>query len=122
MVENLDGHLVNDLSIHLTFVICFMKIILISFFLISLIFPNVPETLKGQRNKSKMATHYKFIKIEKAYVSYVFGPKSDRVVSINFDKKNNLVSKANYKINNKKNVFLILDDCLNIDCHHFNHE
>ena len=99
-----------------------MKIILISFFLISLIFPNVPDTLKGQRNKSKVTTQYRFIKIEKAYVSYVFGLKGNRVVSINFDKKNNLVSKANYKINNKKNVFLIQDDCLKIDCHHFIHE
>ena len=99
-----------------------MKIILISFFLISSVFPNVPVTLKGQQNKSKVATHYKFIKIEKAYVSYVFDQKGDRVVSINFDKKNNLVSKANYKINNKKNVFLIQDDCLNSDCHHFIHE
>ena len=99
-----------------------MKIILIYFFLINLVFPNVPETLKGQRNKSKVATHYRFIKIEKAYVSYVFGQEGDRVVSINFDKKNNLVSKANYKINNKKNVFLIQDDCLNIHCNHFIHE
>ena len=99
-----------------------MKIILISFLLISLIFPNTPGTLKGQQNKSKIATHYRFIKIEKAYVSYVFGPKGDSVVSINFDKKNNLVSKANYKINNKKNVFLIQDDCRNIDCYHFLHE
>ena len=99
-----------------------MKIILISFFLISLVFPSVPETLNEQQNKSKVSTHYRFIKIEKAYVSYVFGPKGDRVVSINFDKKNNLVSKANYKKNNKKNVFLIQDDCLNIDCHHFIHE
>ena len=99
-----------------------MKIILISFFLTSLVFPNEPETLKGQRNKSKVATHYRFIKKEKVYVSYVFGQKGDRVVSINFDKKNNLVSKTNYKINNKKNVFLIQDDCLNIDCHHFIHE
>ncbi|MFL3005775.1 MAG: hypothetical protein ACJZ1R_06375 [Candidatus Neomarinimicrobiota bacterium] len=99
-----------------------MKIILISFFLSSSVFPNVSVTLKGQQNKSKVATHYKFIKIEKAYVSYVFDHKGDRVVSINFDKKNNLVSKANYKINNKKNVFLIQDDCLNIDCHYFIHE
>ena len=121
-VENLDGHLVKVLEIQFKFVIYLMKIIFISFFLIGLIFPNVPETLKGQRNKSKIATHYRFIKIEKAYVSYVFGPKGDRVVSINFDKKNNLISKANYKINNKKNVFLIQDDCLNIDCHHFIHK
>ena len=99
-----------------------MKIILISFLLVGLIFPNVPETLKGQRNKSKISTHYRFIKIDKAYVSYVFGPKGARVDSINFDKKNNLVSKANYKINIKKNVFLIQNDCLNIDCHHFIHE
>ena len=103
-----------------------MKIILISFSLISLIFPNVPETLKGQRNKSKIATDYRFIKIEKAYINYVFGPKSDRVVSINFDKKNNIISKSYYKINNKKNnkknVFLIQDDCLSIDCYHFIHE
>ena len=99
-----------------------MKIILISFFSISLIFPNVPETLKGQQNKSKIATYYRFKKIEKAYVGYVFGPKGDRIVSINFDKKNNLVSKSNYKINNEKNVFLIQDDCLNIDCNHFIHE
>ena len=90
--------------------------------MISLVFPSVPETLKEQQYESKVATHYRFIKIEKAYVSYVFGPEGDRVVSINFDKKNNLVSKANYKKNNKKNVFLIKDDCLNIDCHHFIHE
>ena len=99
-----------------------MKIILISFFLISCIFPNVPGTLKGQQNKSKIDTHYRFIKIEKAYVSYVFGPKGDRVIYNNFNNKNNLVSKANYKIKNKKNVFLIQNDCMNIDCHHFIHE
>ena len=39
-----------------------------------------------------------------------------------FNKKNNLISKSNYKITNEKNVFLIQDDCLNIDCHHFIHE
>ena len=99
-----------------------MKNILITFFSISLVFPNVSKTLKGQRNKTKATPYNRFIKIEKANVSYVFGPKGDGVVSVNFDKKNNLISKTNYKISNKKNVFLIQDDCLKIDCHYFIHE
>ncbi|OUX31574.1 MAG: hypothetical protein CBE24_05040 [bacterium TMED264] len=102
--------------------VIFMKNILITFFSISLAFPNVPKTLKGEQNKTKIIPSHSFIKIEKANVSYVFGPKGDRVVSTNFDKRNNLISKTNYKINNNKNVFLIQDDCAKIDCHHFIHE
>tara|TARA_B100000900_G_scaffold409560_1_gene425704 strand:- start:89 stop:388 length:300 start_codon:yes stop_codon:yes gene_type:complete len=99
-----------------------MKNILIILFSISLVLPNVPKTLIGQRNQTKINYQNRFIKIEKTYVSHVFGPEGDRVVSTNFDRKNNLVSKVNYKIKNKKNVFLIQKDCLNIDCHHFIHE
>jgi len=99
-----------------------MRNILITFFSISLVLPNVPKTLNGQQNQTKITPHNRFIKIEKASICYVFDPKGDRVVSVNFDKKNNLISKTNYKINNKKNVFLIQDDCLNTDCHHFIHE
>tara|TARA_B100000900_G_scaffold172848_1_gene146768 strand:- start:424 stop:723 length:300 start_codon:yes stop_codon:yes gene_type:complete len=99
-----------------------MKILLITLFLTNWVFPDVPKTLKGQRNQAKSAKHYNFIKIEKAYTSYVFGPQGNRVVSTNFDKKNYLVSKTNYKVKNKKNIFLIEDDCLDIDCHHFIHK
>ena len=73
--------------LYFMFVIFFMKNILITFFSISLVFSDVPKTLKGQRNKTKVTPHNRFIKIEKANVSYVFGPKGDGVVSVNFDKK-----------------------------------
>ena len=99
-----------------------MKNIFITFFSISLAFSNAPKTLKGQRNKTKIISQNRFIKIEKASVSYVFGPKGDKVVSVNFNKKNKLISKTNYKINNIENVFLIQDDCLKIDCYYFIHE
>ena len=99
-----------------------MRNILITFFSISLVLPNVPKTLKGQRNKTKVTPHNRFIKIEKANVSYIFGPQGDRVVSTNFGRRSNLISKTNYKINDNENIFLIQDDCLKIDCHYFIHE
>ena len=104
------------------FVTFLMKNILIFLFSISLALPNVPKTLKGQQNKTKINPYNRFIKIEKANISYVFGPKGNKVVSVNFDKRNNLISKTSYKINKNKNVFLIQDDCVKIDCHHFIHE
>ena len=99
-----------------------MKKILVTFFSIGLVFSNIPETLKGQRNKTKITSYNRFIKTEKANVSYIFGPKGDRVVSTNFDDRNKLISKTNYKINNKNNVFLIQDDCLETECYYFIHK
>ncbi|MDC3166160.1 hypothetical protein OA955_00225 [Candidatus Marinimicrobia bacterium] len=99
-----------------------MKKILVTFFSIGLVFSNIPETLKGQKNKNKITSYNRFFKIEKAKVSYIFGPKGDRVVSTNFDEKNKLISKTNYKINNKNNVFLIQDDCLETECYYFIHK
>ena len=122
MVENLDGLPVKILTMHFTFVIFLIKNILIALFSISIALPNVPKTLEGQRNQTKVTSQNTFFKIEKANISYVFGPKEDKVVSVNFDKKNILISKTNYKISNKTNVFLIQDDCLNIDCYHFIHK
>ncbi len=118
----MDGHQGKILEIYFEFVIFLCKKIIITFFSIGLVFSNIPETLKGQRNKTKITSYNKFVKIEKANVSYIFGPKGDRVVSTNFDDINKLISKTNYKINNKKNVFLIQDDCLEIECYYFIHK
>ena len=98
-----------------------MKNLLIIFFSVSLALPSVPKTLKGQQNKSKINSHHRFIKIEKANLCYVYGSKGDKVISVNLDRSNKLISKTNYKKINNDYVFIIHDDCAKLDCYHFIH-
>ena len=98
-----------------------MKNLLVIIFSFNIVFPNVPKTLKGQQNKSKINLHHRYIDIEKANICYVYGPKGDKVISVNFDSKNNLISKTNYKIKNKDYVFTMHDNCTKLDCLHFIH-
>ena len=37
--------------------------------LANILFPNIPKALEGQRNKTKIKSHHKFIKIEKSYIT-----------------------------------------------------
>ena len=89
--------------------------------LANIIYPNIPKALEGQRNKTKIKSHHKFIKIEKSYISYVYELKGNKVVSTNFDVKNRLTSKTNYSIKNNQNIFLIQENCLQNDCFQFIH-
>ena len=86
---------------------------------VSFAFSNMPSTLIGQRNKTKINQHQKFIKIEKSHIYYVYEIDGDKVVSVNFDRKNRLTSKTNYKIEQNQNIFLIQDNCLEKDCYQF---
>ena len=98
-----------------------MRNLFVIIFSFSIVFPSVPQTLKGQQNKSKINFHHRYINIEKANICYVYGPKGDKVISVNFDSKNNLVSKTNYLVKNKNYDFILHDDCTKLDCFHFIH-
>ena len=89
--------------------------------LINILHPNIPKALEGQRNKTKIKPHQKFIKIEKSYISYVYELKENKVVSTNFDLKGRLTSKTNYSIENNQNIFLIKENCAQSDCLQFIH-
>ena len=89
--------------------------------LASIIYPNIPKALEGQRNKAKIKPHQKFIKIEKSYISYVYELKGNKVFSTNFDAKGRLISKTNYSIEENQNIFLIQENCIQNDCFQFIH-
>ena len=91
------------------------------FLLISIIYPNIPKALEGQRNKTKINQHQKFTKIEKSYTSYVYEVQGYKVVSTNFDVKGRLTSKTNYGIEKNQNIFLIQINCIHNDCSQFIH-
>ena len=55
---------------------------------VSFAFSNMPSTLIGQRNKTKTIQYQKFIEIEKSHFYYVYEIEGDKVVSVNFDRKN----------------------------------
>tara|TARA_B100000427_G_scaffold326851_1_gene336285 strand:+ start:273 stop:572 length:300 start_codon:yes stop_codon:yes gene_type:complete len=98
-----------------------MKKLLIILFLINILFPSIPKTLKGQQNKSKINFHNHFTVIEKANICYVYGPKGNKIISVNLDKKNNLVSKTSYNKVKGDYIFIIHDNCEKIDCYDFIH-
>ena len=89
--------------------------------LTDIIFPDIPKALEGQRNKTKIESHHKFIGIEKAYITYVYDSKGNKVVSVNIDAKNRLISKTNYIAENNQNIFLIKENCLQNDCFQYIH-
>ena len=96
-----------------------MKKLFFFVLLANIIFPDNPKALEGQRNKTKIKPHQKFIKIEKSYISYVYELKGNKVVSTNFDAKGRLTSKTNYSIENNQNIFLIQKNCIQNDCFQF---
>ena len=89
--------------------------------LANIIFPDNPKALEGQRNKTKIKSHHKFIKIEKSYITYIYDFKGNQVVSVNLDAKNRLASKTNYIVENNQNIFLIRENCLHSDCFQYIH-
>ena len=89
--------------------------------LANILFPNIPKELEGQRNKTKIKPHQKFIKIEKSYISYVYELKGNKVFSTNFHAKGRLISKTKYLVKNNQNVFLIQENCMRNDCFKFIH-
>ena len=89
--------------------------------LVNILYPNIPKALEGQRNKTKIKPHHKFIKIEKSYISYIYELKGNKVSSANFDVKGRLTSKTNYSIKNNQNIFLIEKNCLQNDCFQYIH-
>ena len=93
------------------------------FFILSanIIFPDIPKALEGQRNKTKIKSHHKFIKIEKSYITYVYDFKGNKVISVNMDAKNRLASKTNYIVENNQNIFLIKENCFQSDCFQYIH-
>ena len=87
----------------------------------NIIFPDIPKVLEGQRNKTKIKSHNKFIKIEKSYITYVYDLKGNKVVSVNIDANNRLASKTNYIVENNQIIFLIEENCLQNDCFQYIH-
>lgn len=98
-----------------------MKKLFFFVLLANIIFPDNPKALEGQRIKTKTKSHHKFIRIEKSYINYVYDLKGIKIVSVNIDAKNRLVSKTNYLIKNNQNIFLIEENCLQSDCFQYIH-
>ena len=98
----------------------FFKILLATFFFPTLL-ANTPSTLLNQTNTKTVNFFPLFIDIKNADFHYVYGPDGDRVVSLNFSRTGNLVSKTTYVLVKQKNTFLYNDDCKSYDCQQFIH-
>jgi len=86
-----------------------------------LIYSNTPKPLKGQQNKSKTKFSNRYIKINKSNLCYIYGPRGDRIISVNKDKNKKLVSKTNYKKTALEQIYIDSDNCKKIECYHFIH-
>ena len=86
------------------------KIFFATFFLQTLM-ANTPSTLLNQNNTKMVNFFPPFVDINNADFHYVYGPDADRIVSLNFNRTGNLVSKTTYVLVKQKNTFLYNDDC-----------
>ena len=96
------------------------KIFFATFFLQTLM-ANTPSTLLNQNNPKIVNFFPPFLDINNADFHYVYGPDGDRIVSLNFSRTGNLVSKTTYVLVKQKNTFLYNDDCKSYDCQQFIH-
>jgi len=94
-------------------------IIIVSF--LNLVFPQMPETLINQQNKSITNIQNDFNEINKSNLSFVYGLKGDMIISTNIDKRNRLISKTYYDRKSLKDIYIINENCKNIDCGYYIH-
>ncbi len=91
------------------------------FLFFALLLGKEPKTLENQKNKPEIESHSLFKEINKADIFYVYGPDGDKIISVKFDKSNNLLSKTSYNQSNDKQIYIYNDDCKKKECHQFIH-
>jgi len=84
-------------------------------------FSKTPKPLKNQQNKSKTEFYSPYIEINKAKICYIYGERGDRLISVNFDKNNSLISKTNYNKTSAKHTYVFHQDCKNNKCAYYIH-
>ena len=82
---------------------------------------DTPKALVNQNNNKIVDFFYPFQEIDNSDIHYVYGPHGDKLVSLNFSKNGNLISKTIYVSIKKKNTFLYNDDCKSDDCQQYIH-
>ena len=81
----------------------------------------IPKPLKNQKNKSKTEFYSPYTEISKSNICYIYGESGDRLISVNFDKDNRLISKTNYKKRNAEHTYVFHQDCQNNECAYYIH-
>ena len=99
-----------------------MRIFLIFYaIIISNVIANGSQTLKNQIKYSNSSSIHQYKEIVKAKICYFYGPKGNKIISVNFDKNYNLISKSSYSWLNKKHSFIYLEDCKKKECQKYIH-
>ena len=82
---------------------------------------NDTKTLENQTNNKGTNLYKPYRQIFNSHLHYVYGPRGDHVVYVNFNKYGSLTSKTTYGSKDKKHRFIYNDDCKYEDCQQFLH-
>ena len=93
--------------------------LIFTFALLSAADPNVLENQYMKRTKNLYLPN---LQAKKSNLHYVYGPKGDRVVSVNYSGNGFLISKTTYQNVNSKHRFIFDDLCKEKDCQQFIHD
>ena len=121
MVENLDGLQVEKYNHKMEKCEKSMRNLFLIVFLLNVVFSQIPETLKGQQNKSIKDIQNEFTDIHKSNLSFVYSQKGDMIISVNIDQKNRLISKTYYDRGSLIQTYVNNENCKNIDCEYYIH-
>ena len=81
-----------------------------------------PSVLENQYIKKTTKLYIPNLQAKKSNLHYVYGPKGDRLVSVNYDGNGFLISKTTYHNVNSKHRFIFDDLCKEKDCQQFIHD
>ena len=101
-----------------------LKISMISclIFITALLNAAEPSVLVNQYIKKNTNLYIPNLQAKKSNLHYVYGPKGDRVVSVNYSGNGILISKTTYDNVNSKHRFIFDDFCKEKDCQQFIHD
>ena len=81
-----------------------------------------PGVLENQYIKKTTNLYIPNLQVKKSNLHYVYGPKGDRLVSVNYSGNGILISKTTYQNVNSKHRFIFDDSCKENDCQQFIHD
>ena len=87
--------------------------------IVTAISANDTKTLESQNNKKVTNLYKPYRQIFNSHLHYVYGPRGDHVVYVNFNRYGDMTSKTTYGSNAKKHRFIYNDDCKHKDCQQF---
>ena len=87
--------------------------------MVTAISANDTKTLENQNTKKNTNLYKPYRQIFNSHLHYVYGPRGDHVVYVNFNRYGDLTSKTTYGSNAKKHRFIYKDDCKHKDCQQF---